>query len=71
MQSLAGEKASLLQLWEERRGQFEQSMELQLFMRDAYQADNWMAMQEVSYSNTHVYGWEDKIDGMISLHSLS
>ena len=48
MQSLLKEKVSLLELWEERRGQFEQCMELQLFLRDAFQADNWMAKQEVS-----------------------
>ena len=47
MQSLLKEKGSLLELWEERKGQFEQCMELQLFLRDAYQADNWMAKQEV------------------------
>lgn len=47
MQSLMKEKVSLLELWEERKGQFEQCMELQLFLRDAFQADNWMAKQEV------------------------
>ena len=50
LESLAGEKSSLLELWEERRAQFDQCMELQLFMRDAEQADNWMAKQEVNYS---------------------
>lgn len=34
-------------LWEERKDQFEQCLELQLFMRDTDQADNWMAKQEV------------------------
>lgn len=48
MQSLLKEKCSLLELWEERKGQFEQCMELQIFLRDAYQAENWMAKQEVS-----------------------
>ncbi len=47
MQSLLKEKCSLLELWEERKGQFEQCMELQLFLRDAYQAENWMSKQEV------------------------
>ncbi len=45
--SLGSQKASLLGLWEERKAQFDQSMDLQLFMRDADQADNWMAKQEV------------------------
>ena len=47
LQSLAQEKASLLEKWEERRGQFDQCMELQLFMRDAEQVDTWMGKQEV------------------------
>ena len=47
LQSLSKEKAALGTLWEERRAQFDQCMELQLFMRDTEQADNWMAKQEV------------------------
>ncbi len=47
MQSLLQEKGSLLELWEERKVQFEQCMELQLFLRDAYQAEKWIAKQEV------------------------
>lgn len=38
---------TLLALWEERKGEFDQCMELQLFMKDADQADNWIAKQEV------------------------
>ena len=47
LQSLSAEKAQLRSLWEERKEQFEQCLDLQLFMRDADQADNWMAKQEV------------------------
>lgn len=47
--SLSEEKAGLLALWEERRKEFEQCHELQTFLRDAEQMDNWMAKQEVSY----------------------
>ena len=47
LQSLVSEKASLLSLWVQRNAQFDQCMELQLFMRDAEQTDNWMAKQEV------------------------
>lgn len=50
LQSLSSEKAQLRSLWEERKDQFEQCLDLQLFMRDADQADNWMAKQEVSLS---------------------
>jgi len=47
MHSVLQEKRLLLELWEERKVQFEQCMELQLFLRDAYQAEKWIAKQEV------------------------
>ncbi len=46
--TLAEEKTSLLELWEERRILYEQCMDLQLFYRDTEQADAWMSKQEVS-----------------------
>ncbi len=46
--TLAEEKTSLLDLWEERRILYEQCMDLQLFYRDTEQADAWMSKQEVS-----------------------
>lgn len=46
--TLANEKTSLLDLWEERRVLYEQCMDLQLFYRDTEQADAWMTKQEVS-----------------------
>lgn len=45
---LSNEKESLLNLWEVRRQQYEQCMDLQLFYRDTEQVDNWMSKQEVS-----------------------
>ena len=47
LHGVASERAGLLELWEERRAEFEQCMQLQLYMRDAEQTDNWMAKQEV------------------------
>lgn len=44
---LSEEKESLLGLWEVRRQQYEQCMDLQLFYRDTEQVDNWMSKQEV------------------------
>ena len=52
LQSLASKRTSLLAMWEEKRVQFEQCMELQAFMRDTEQADNWMAKQEVSHTSS-------------------
>ena len=46
--ALVSEKGELLKLWEDRKTEFDQCMELQLFYRDADQADAWMAKQEVS-----------------------
>ena len=45
---LSEERAALLELWELRRQQYEQCMDLQLFYRDTEQVDNWMSKQEVS-----------------------
>lgn len=45
---LSEERAALLQLWELRRQQYEQCMDLQLFYRDTEQVDNWMSKQEVT-----------------------
>ena len=45
--SLVSEKSALLKLWEERRLQFNQCIELQVFLREAEQADGWMVKQEV------------------------
>ncbi|XP_017703669.1 PREDICTED: spectrin alpha chain, non-erythrocytic 1 [Rhinopithecus bieti] len=44
---LSEERAALLELWELRRQQYEQCMDLQLFYRDTEQVDNWMSKQEV------------------------
>ena len=41
------EKSELLKLWEERKVEFDQCMELQVWLRDADHADAWMAKQEV------------------------
>ena len=46
------EKRSLLELWEERKRQFEQCMELQQFLRDANQAENWVSKHEVHVLTT-------------------
>ncbi len=49
LESLTSDKTSLLTLWDERKAQFHECMELQLFMRDADQAENWIAKQEVCF----------------------
>lgn len=54
LEVLSQEKESLLELWEVRRQQYEQCMDLQLFYRDTEQVDNWMSKQEVT-SNSDSY----------------
>ena len=44
---LGEDKATLSALWEDRRKQFDQCMDLQLFKREAEQNEAWMAKQEV------------------------
>ena len=63
--TLANEKTSLYELWEERRILYEQCMDLQLFYRDTEQADAWMSKQEVRLeigNSLHVLKetWESK-----------
>ena len=47
MENLETEKASLYELWEQRKVTLDQSLELQLFYRDCQNADNQMVKQEV------------------------
>lgn len=53
--SLSLEKSGLLSLWEERKKEFEQCHELQVFMRDAEQIENWMAKQEVGTVDNDIH----------------
>ena len=53
---LSEERAALLELWELRRQQYEQCMDLQLFYRDTEQVDNWMSKQEVTCEQRQLAG---------------
>ncbi len=61
---LTEEKTSLLQLWEERRIQYEQCMDYQLFYRDLEQADAWMVKQEAFLSSADVGDSLDSVEAM-------
>lgn len=54
MNNLQNERDSLLELWEARKVQFEQCMDLMLFFRDAEQAEAWIAKQEAFLENKDV-----------------
>ncbi|VDN16872.1 unnamed protein product, partial [Dibothriocephalus latus] len=65
MNTLERERAALLALWDERRIQFEQCMDLQLFYRDAEQAETWMAKQEAFLDNKDVGDSLDAAEALI------
>jgi spectrin alpha len=66
--ALFEEKTTLLQLWEERRILYEQCMDLQLFYRDAEQADTWMAKQEAFLDNQDLGDSLDSVEAMMKKH---
>ncbi|KAK0146701.1 Spectrin alpha chain, non-erythrocytic 1 [Merluccius polli] len=65
---LSEEKESLLQLWELRRQQYEQCMDLQLFYRDTEQVDNWMSKQEAFLLNEDLGDSLDSVEALLKKH---
>ncbi|XP_024120554.1 spectrin alpha chain, non-erythrocytic 1 isoform X3 [Oryzias melastigma] len=65
---LTGEKESLLELWEVRRQQYEQCMDLQLFYRDTEQVDNWMSKQEAFLLNEDLGDSLDTVEALLKKH---
>uniref|UniRef100_A0A669B8N3 Spectrin alpha chain, non-erythrocytic 1 n=1 Tax=Oreochromis niloticus TaxID=8128 RepID=A0A669B8N3_ORENI len=65
---LAAEKESLLELWEVRRQQYEQCMDLQLFYRDTEQVDNWMSKQEAFLLNEDLGDSLDSVEALLKKH---
>ncbi|KAJ8388746.1 hypothetical protein AAFF_G00129790 [Aldrovandia affinis] len=65
---LSEEKESLLELWELRRQQYEQCMDLQLFYRDTEQVDNWMSKQEAFLLNEDLGDSLDSVEALLKKH---
>uniref|UniRef100_A0A8C5BJI1 Spectrin alpha, non-erythrocytic 1 n=1 Tax=Gadus morhua TaxID=8049 RepID=A0A8C5BJI1_GADMO len=63
-----GERESLLELWELRRQQYEQCMDLQLFYRDTEQVDNWMSKQEAFLLNEDLGDSLDSVEALLKKH---
>uniref|UniRef100_A0A8C7J5H5 Spectrin alpha, non-erythrocytic 1 n=1 Tax=Oncorhynchus kisutch TaxID=8019 RepID=A0A8C7J5H5_ONCKI len=59
---------SLLELWEVRRQQYEQCMDLQLFYRDTEQVDNWMSKQEAFLLNEDLGDSLDSVEALLKKH---
>ncbi|MFT7796792.1 spectrin alpha chain, non-erythrocytic 1 isoform X4 [Arapaima gigas] len=65
---LSEERESLLELWELRRQQYEQCMDLQLFYRDTEQVDNWMSKQEAFLLNEDLGDSLDSVEALLKKH---
>uniref|UniRef100_UPI00358EF662 spectrin alpha chain, non-erythrocytic 1 isoform X2 n=1 Tax=Myxine glutinosa TaxID=7769 RepID=UPI00358EF662 len=65
---LGAERTSLLELWETRRQQYEQCMDLQLFNRDTEQVDNWMSKQEAFLLNDDLGDSLDSVESLLKKH---
>ncbi|XP_075434717.1 spectrin alpha chain, non-erythrocytic 1 isoform X7 [Ascaphus truei] len=65
---LTEERATLLELWELRRQQYEQCMDLQLFYRDTEQVDNWMSKQEAFLLNEDLGDSLDSVEALLKKH---
>ncbi|XP_074621265.1 spectrin alpha chain, non-erythrocytic 1-like [Acropora palmata] len=66
--SLESEKMDLLELWEKRRVQFEQCMELQLFNRDCEHANASMTKQEGFLADDNLGDSLDGVEALIRKH---
>ncbi|KPP71819.1 spectrin alpha chain, non-erythrocytic 1-like [Scleropages formosus] len=66
--TLSDERESLLELWELRRQQYEQCMDLQLFYRDTEQVDNWMSKQEAFLLNEDLGDSLDSVEALLKKH---
>ncbi|KAH0505287.1 Spectrin alpha chain, non-erythrocytic 1 [Microtus ochrogaster] len=65
---LSEERTTLLELWELRRQQYEQCMDLQLFYRDTEQVDNWMSKQEAFLLNEDLGDSLDSVEALLKKH---
>ncbi|KAL7978493.1 hypothetical protein Chor_004310 [Crotalus horridus] len=65
---LSEERTALLELWELRRQQYEQCMDLQLFYRDTEQVDNWMSKQEAFLLNEDLGDSLDTVEALLKKH---
>ncbi|XP_069604162.1 spectrin alpha chain, non-erythrocytic 1 isoform X3 [Ranitomeya imitator] len=65
---LTEERTSLLELWDLRRQQYEQCMDLQLFYRDTEQVDNWMSKQEAFLLNEDLGDSLDSVEALLKKH---
>ncbi|XP_068918914.1 spectrin alpha chain, erythrocytic 1 [Petaurus breviceps papuanus] len=68
MASLDGDHAALLELWERRRHQYEQCLDLHLFYRDSEQVDSWMSRQEAFLENEDLGNSLGSVEALLQKH---
>ncbi|XP_048586984.1 spectrin alpha chain, non-erythrocytic 1 isoform X2 [Nematostella vectensis] len=66
--TLEEEKKGLLELWEKRKNQFEQCMELQIFIRDCEHTSIMMTKQEAFLADETLGDSLDEVEAMIKKH---
>lgn len=54
--------------WVARRMQLDQCLELQLFLRDCEQAENWMSAREAFLASEEVDSKGDNVEALIKKH---
>ena len=66
IEELARAREDLDLAWMQRREQLDQSLELQLFLRDCEQAEDWMGIREATLAGDSVDG--DTVDALLKKH---
>uniref|UniRef100_G3W7Y5 Spectrin alpha chain, erythrocytic 1 n=1 Tax=Sarcophilus harrisii TaxID=9305 RepID=G3W7Y5_SARHA len=69
MTSLKNAHAELLELWERRRHQYEQCLDLHLFYRDSEQVDSWMSRQEAFLENEDLGNSLGSVEALLQKHN--
>uniref|UniRef100_A0A5F8G4J8 Spectrin alpha chain, erythrocytic 1 n=1 Tax=Monodelphis domestica TaxID=13616 RepID=A0A5F8G4J8_MONDO len=68
MTALDNDHAALLELWERRRHQYEQCLDLHLFYRDSEQVDSWMSRQEAFLENEDLGNSLGTVEALLQKH---
>ncbi|XP_067948494.1 spectrin alpha chain-like isoform X2 [Watersipora subatra] len=69
LEDLEKEKQEVNDLWDEKLIEYNQCMDLQLFFRDAEQAETWMAKQEAFLSNEDLGDSLDSAEALLKKHN--
>ena len=51
LSSIKGQHAELLETWKRRQEEFDHNLDVQMFHRDAEQAESWIALREAMLGN--------------------